>query len=67
MTWEHLQEMGDRASVMIAARPEHSWDGERLDPRLWEAFRLELQGRWRRATGEEMAVLDVRNNPEVDR
>ena len=31
----------------------------RLEPHLWEALRLEMQRRWREATGEEHAVLTV--------
>lgn len=56
--------MGDEASVSSAAMP--AWHHmERLEPRLWEALRLELQRRYRRATGEEFAVLTIVNNPEV--
>lgn len=64
MTLDELRSMGDDASVSIAAGPAWRQTG-RLEPRLWEALRLELQDRYRRATGEEFAVLTVVNNPET--
>lgn len=63
MTMETFMKIADGARVSIAAAPDYSWRGERLDPRLWEALRLELQRRYRRSTGEEFAVLTIEVNP----
>ena len=38
----------------------------RLEPHLWEALRVEMQRRWREATGEEHAILKV-EDPADDR
>jgi hypothetical protein len=63
MTRGDLQRIGDAASVSIAAGPDYLWSGNRLDPRLWEALRAEMQRRFRRSTGEELAVLTVEITP----
>jgi hypothetical protein len=70
MKWEDIKRVGDDARVSIAANSDHHWDrsfasGEFLEPELWEALRLEMQRRYRRATGEELAVLTIVNNPEA--
>lgn len=57
MTFEELQVIGDKARVQMAARPSHSHTGERLEPRLWEDLRHEMQRRLRRATGEPHAIV----------
>lgn len=54
----------DHNSVLVAASGEHLFNytpmkDEYLPPRLWEAFRIELQRRWRRSTGETNAILTV--------
>ena len=59
---ERLEGMADRASVGITADGRSLSSGY-LHPRLWEALRLELQTRYRRATGETMAVIAIENNP----
>lgn len=48
--------------VGIAAHGKNALTGgpvDRLPPHLWEQLRLELQRRYRNATGEEFAVLIV--------
>lgn len=57
LTIEKLFEMGANASVQIAAGPAYLHTGKRLEPRLWEALRVEMQSRLRRATGEPHAVV----------
>lgn len=57
MTLDELAALGDDAEVQIAARPRYLHDGSRLKPRLWEALRVEMQRRLRRATGEPDAVV----------
>lgn len=57
MTLEELMEIGDRASVSVAVGHDCHWQGEYLEPRLWEALRLEMQRRLRRSTGEPHAVV----------
>lgn len=65
-TWEHIQRIGDEASVKLSADDDYGTGSrDRLKPELWEALRLELQRRYRRATGEEFAVLTITNNPEA--
>lgn len=49
-----------RLSRLSESRPR------RLEPNLWEALRVELQRRWREATGEEHAILTV-EDPTHDR
>ena len=66
LTWEAMQQMADDANVNIALRPDFAWKGERLDPRLWEALRIEMQSRYRRSTGEEFAIIVIRLTPESD-
>lgn len=65
MTLEELQAIGDEVNVSMAARAAWQQSGDRLEPRLWDALRQEMQKRYRRATGEEFAVLTVVNNPEA--
>lgn len=57
MTREELQKMGDDACVQMALRPAYTHTGDRLDPRLWEDLRQEVQRRLRRATGEQYAIV----------
>lgn len=64
MTLDELRAIVDDASVSIAAGPAWRQTG-RLEPRLWEDLRAEMQQRYRRATGEEFAVLTIVNNPEA--
>jgi hypothetical protein len=70
MTLDELKTMGEEARVSIAPGTDHHWAlsferGEFLDHGLFEALRLELQRRYRRAIGEEHAVLTIVNNPEA--
>lgn len=65
MTPEDFQRIGDNAHVGMAAHGKNALTGgpvDRLPPRLWEALRLELQRRYRNATGEEFAVLAVESH-----
>lgn len=57
LTMEKLVEISDNASVQNAAGPSYLSNGNRLEPRLWEALRVEMQSRLRRATGEPHAVI----------
>ncbi len=57
MTFEELRVMGDNASVQIAAGPAYLHTGNRLEHRLWEDLRQEMQRRLRRATGEPHAIV----------
>lgn len=62
LTLERLMEMGDEAHVSMSIRGKNALTGgpvDRLPPRLWEALRIELQSRYRDATGEEFAVLKI--------
>lgn len=62
LTLERLMEMGDKAHVNMSIYGKNALTGgpvDRLPPRLWEALRLELQDRYRLATGEEFAVLII--------
>lgn len=54
-----LRESLDRAMVDVAVSPVWHEKMDRLPPRLWEDLRVKLQGIYRRATGEEFAVLRV--------
>lgn len=54
---EKLVEMADNASVQIAAGPAYLHTGSRLEPRLWDDLRQEMQRRLRRATGEPHAIV----------
>lgn len=57
-----LQKMHDDLSIATAIKPGRSGSPtDRLPPRLWEPLRIELQNIYRRATGEEFAVLKVEN------
>ena len=54
--------IGDAAHVGMSILGRNVLTGgpvERLPPRLWEDMRLELQRLYRKATGEEFAVLVV--------
>ena len=64
MTVDDLRSMADDANVSIAAGESWRQNG-RLEPRLWEALRIEFQSRYRLATGEEIAVLTIVKNPEA--
>lgn len=57
MTRDDLFRIGDRASVQIAAGHDCRWQGDFLEPRLWEDLRLEMQRRLRRSTGEQFAIV----------
>lgn len=59
MTRDDLKCVVDNACVSNAAGPDYLWPGFLLEPRLWDALRIELQSRYRRSTGETMAVLSV--------
>lgn len=62
LTIEMLRQMGDDAHVSMSMRGHNSLTGgpvERLPPRLWEALRLKMQARYRKATGEEFAVVII--------
>lgn len=61
MTREDFNRIGDQACVSVAAGHACSWQGNLLEPRLWEALRIELQRRYRRSTGETQAVLTIDN------
>lgn len=61
MTWEEIKRIGDECAVHIAAAGEPFESGKRLEPLLWEDLRLEMQRRYRRATGEEFAVVVIQN------
>ncbi|NTF69349.1 hypothetical protein [Rhizobium rhizogenes] len=65
MSIDEFMKIGDDASVQIAARPSYLHDGRRLEPRLWEALRIEMQHRLRRATGEPHAIVTFTMNPET--
>ncbi|KAA3510131.1 hypothetical protein [Agrobacterium rosae] len=65
MTRDDLKCVVDNACVSNAAGPDYLWPGFLLDPRLWEALRIELQSRYRRSTGEAMAVLTVQLTTET--
>jgi hypothetical protein len=57
LTMEKLIEMGENASVQIAAGPSYLNTGKVLEPRLWDDLRQEMQRRLRRATGEPHAIV----------
>ncbi len=59
MTPEDIIRIGEAATVSVAAGHDCHWHGNLLEPRLWEALRLELQRRFRRSTGEPMAVITI--------
>lgn len=62
---DDLEKVYEGCLVGMAAHGRNALTGgpvERLPPHLWEALRLELQRRYRNATGEEFAVLDVSNS-----
>lgn len=65
LTIEMLMEMADDAHVSMSMRGRNALTGgpvDRLPPRMWEALRLEMQARYRRATGEEFAVIVIHND-----
>ena len=62
MTRDYLRRSLDDAHVGMAAHGKNALTGgpvDRLPPRLWEQLRVELQRRYRNATGEEFATLVV--------
>lgn len=63
LTMQKLMEMGTDASVQIAAGPFYLWTGDVLEPHLWEALRIEMQKRLRRATGEPYAIVTFEMSP----
>ncbi len=63
MTPEEFESIGNQACVSVAAGHACMWQGELLEPHLWEALRAELQRRYRRSTGETMAVLTIETPP----
>lgn len=65
LTMQKLVEIGENASVQIAAGPAYLHNGNRLEPRLWEALRVEMQCRLRRATGEPHAVVNFEFGTEA--
>lgn len=66
MNWGRIQRIGNECAVKLSADDDEVNMGrDRLKPELWEALRLEMQRRYRRATGKEFAVLTIVNNPEV--
>lgn len=67
MTRDDLRCVVDQACVSNAAGPDYLWPGSPLEPRLWEALRIEMQSRYRRSTGETMAVLRVDLSEEACR
>lgn len=61
-----LKRVYEGCLVSIAAHGRDALTGgpvDRLPPHLWEALRLELQRRYRNATGEEFAVLVADHSP----
>lgn len=66
MTPEDFKRIVDAALVGVAAHGKNALTGgpvNRLPPRLWEDLRVELQRRYRNATGEEFATLVVEPTP----
>jgi len=64
LTIEHLQRIGKSAHVTQCADGKRTnivsgEPVERLPPALWEDLRILMQERYRRATGETMAILTV--------
>lgn len=63
MTRDELREQFDAISVSYWANANSSrsprQQSDKLEPRLWEALRIELQRRYRLATGETTAVLTI--------
>jgi hypothetical protein len=53
----------EEAAVSLAAdayfRHTPHRSRELLPPHLWEALRIEMQQRWREATGEQHAILRI--------
>lgn len=56
-----LKESLERAAVDVWM-PAYYNSPDKLPPYLWERLRLKLQAIFRRATGEEYAILIVDNN-----
>ncbi|TCP88940.1 hypothetical protein C8J31_102109 [Rhizobium sp. PP-CC-2G-626] len=65
MSPEDFKRIGEEACVSIAADHDCYWRPEDglLQPSLWEALRVEMQRRFRRSTGEKMAVLTIELTP----
>lgn len=60
-----LKETYEECLIGIALHGRNALTGgpvERLPPHLWERFRVQLQRLYRDATGEEFAVLEVKND-----
>ena len=57
---DQLSKRFDEAAIGLASRGQFN---RHLEPRLWEDLRLRLQAIYRKATGEDMAVLTVDHNP----
>ncbi|MDO3431220.1 hypothetical protein QWJ46_00835 [Rhizobium sp. CBN3] len=57
MTMEEFERIADQALVSIAAGHDAFWQGNLLEPRLWEDLRIEMQRRLRRSTGEPHAIV----------
>jgi len=59
---EFIRQLDD-VHISVARQPEGLRGGmnvKPLPPRLWERLRIQLQDEYRRATGEQDAVLEVR-------
>lgn len=63
MTPDEFKKIGEASCVSNAAGHDCLWQGRFLEPQLWEALRIELQRRFRRSTGETMAVLSIELTP----
>ena len=67
MTLDELRKEFDSVNVSYWANAHGGHyplpPADRLEPRLWEALRIELQRRYRLATGETTAVLTVTTEP----
>lgn len=62
--FEHLRPIYENAAVSLAASGKYRSNrrpDDRLPPHLWEALRVEMQRRWREATGEEHAILKIKD------
>ena len=62
LTRDYLKRSLDDAHVSMSAHGKNALTGgpvDRLPPRLWNQLRIELQRRYRNATGEDQAILSV--------
>lgn len=62
---QDIQRRLDGIAVSLAMRG-HLDEGAYLKPALWEELRTQLQAIYRRATGENLAVLSVENSPAIE-